>query len=66
MAASEANAGGERGVIVNTASIAAFDGQSGQAACVRGACVGWSSRSCLTYLAVASYAASKGAVVAMT
>jgi len=38
------NAGGERGVIVNTASVAAFDGQIGQAA----------------------YAASKGAVVAMT
>jgi NAD(P)-dependent dehydrogenase (short-subunit alcohol dehydrogenase family) len=35
---------GERGVIVNTASIAAFDGQSGQA----------------------SYAASKGAITAMT
>jgi NAD(P)-dependent dehydrogenase (short-subunit alcohol dehydrogenase family) len=28
----EANAGGERGVIINTASIAAFDGQIGQAA----------------------------------
>jgi NAD(P)-dependent dehydrogenase (short-subunit alcohol dehydrogenase family) len=38
------NAGGERGVIVNTASVAAYDGQIGQAA----------------------YAASKGAVVAMT
>jgi NAD(P)-dependent dehydrogenase (short-subunit alcohol dehydrogenase family) len=37
-------ADGERGVIVNTASVAAFDGQIGQAA----------------------YAASKGAVVAMT
>lgn len=36
--------GGERGVIINTASIAAFDGQIGQAA----------------------YAASKGAVAAMT
>lgn len=36
--------GGERGVIVNTASVAAFDGQVGQA----------------------SYAASKGAIVAMT
>ena len=35
---------GERGVIVNTASIAAFDGQAGQA----------------------SYAASKGAITAMT
>src|SRR5262247_3488137 len=32
MAAQEPNAGGERGVIVNTASIAAFDGQIGQAA----------------------------------
>jgi NAD(P)-dependent dehydrogenase (short-subunit alcohol dehydrogenase family) len=32
MAQQEPNAGGERGVIVNTASIAAFDGQIGQAA----------------------------------
>lgn len=32
MAAGEPNAAGERGVIVNTASIAAFDGQIGQAA----------------------------------
>ncbi|WP_137130812.1 3-hydroxyacyl-CoA dehydrogenase [Rhizobium sp. FY34] len=32
MARSTPNAGGERGVIVNTASIAAFDGQIGQAA----------------------------------
>jgi NAD(P)-dependent dehydrogenase (short-subunit alcohol dehydrogenase family) len=32
MAAQEPNPGGERGVIVNTASIAAFDGQIGQAA----------------------------------
>jgi NAD(P)-dependent dehydrogenase (short-subunit alcohol dehydrogenase family) len=32
MLASPANAGGERGVIVNTASIAAFEGQIGQAA----------------------------------
>lgn len=32
MARGEADAGGERGVIVNTASIAAFDGQIGQAA----------------------------------
>jgi NAD(P)-dependent dehydrogenase (short-subunit alcohol dehydrogenase family) len=32
MASQEPNAGGERGVIVNTASIAAFDGQIGQAA----------------------------------
>jgi NAD(P)-dependent dehydrogenase (short-subunit alcohol dehydrogenase family) len=32
MAAQEPNAGGERGVIVNTASIAAFDGQIGQSA----------------------------------
>lgn len=31
MAESEGDAGGERGVIVNTASIAAFDGQIGQA-----------------------------------
>ncbi|MSP67393.1 MAG: SDR family oxidoreductase, partial [Alphaproteobacteria bacterium] len=38
------NAEGERGVIVNTASVAAFEGQVGQAA----------------------YAASKGAVAAMT
>ncbi len=32
MAANEPNADGERGVIVNTASVAAFDGQIGQAA----------------------------------
>lgn len=32
MAAGEPNAAGERGVIVNTASVAAFDGQIGQAA----------------------------------
>lgn len=32
MAEMEANDGGERGVIVNTASVAAFDGQIGQAA----------------------------------
>jgi NAD(P)-dependent dehydrogenase (short-subunit alcohol dehydrogenase family) len=32
MARQEPNAGGERGVIINTASIAAFDGQIGQAA----------------------------------
>ncbi len=32
MAKSEPNAAGERGVIVNTASVAAFDGQMGQAA----------------------------------
>jgi NAD(P)-dependent dehydrogenase (short-subunit alcohol dehydrogenase family) len=32
MAANEPNAGGERGVIVNTASVAAYDGQIGQAA----------------------------------
>ncbi len=32
MAANEPGAGGERGVIVNTASVAAFDGQIGQAA----------------------------------
>src|SRR6202022_2280211 len=32
MAKNEPNAGGERGVIVNTASVAAFDGQIGQAA----------------------------------
>jgi NAD(P)-dependent dehydrogenase (short-subunit alcohol dehydrogenase family) len=44
MAANTPTAGGERGVIVNTASVAAFDGQIGQAA----------------------YAASKGAIVAMT
>jgi len=40
----EPNIDGQRGVIVNTASVAAFDGQIGQAA----------------------YAASKGAIVAMT
>ena len=44
MAAAEPNAGGERGVVVNTASVAAFDGQIGQVA----------------------YAASKGAIAAMT
>jgi NAD(P)-dependent dehydrogenase (short-subunit alcohol dehydrogenase family) len=44
MAVAEPLADGERGVIVNTASVAAFDGQAGQLA----------------------YAASKGAVVAMT
>ncbi len=38
------DANGQRGVIINTASIAAYDGQMGQAA----------------------YAASKGAIVAMT
>ncbi len=32
MSKHEPNAGGERGVIVNTASVAAFDGQIGQAA----------------------------------
>ncbi|MBL8172075.1 MAG: 3-hydroxyacyl-CoA dehydrogenase [Acidobacteria bacterium] len=32
MSVQEPNAGGERGVIINTASIAAFDGQIGQAA----------------------------------
>ncbi|MDB0570888.1 3-hydroxyacyl-CoA dehydrogenase [Ralstonia solanacearum] len=32
MAANPPNAGGERGVIINTASVAAFDGQIGQAA----------------------------------
>ena len=32
MAQNEPNSGGERGVIVNTASVAAFDGQIGQAA----------------------------------
>lgn len=42
--ATEADADGQRGVVVNTASIAAFDGQVGQIA----------------------YAASKGAVAAMT
>ncbi len=44
IAATQADGDGQRGVIVNTASIAAFDGQIGQAA----------------------YAASKGAVAAMT
>lgn len=44
MSKNEPDATGERGVIINTASVAAFDGQVGQAA----------------------YAASKGAVVAMT
>lgn len=32
MANNEPNAGGERGVVINTASVAAFDGQIGQAA----------------------------------
>ena len=32
MSKQEANAGGERGIIINTASVAAFDGQIGQAA----------------------------------
>ena len=32
IAANDTNAGGERGVIINTASVAAFDGQIGQAA----------------------------------
>jgi NAD(P)-dependent dehydrogenase (short-subunit alcohol dehydrogenase family) len=32
MAKNAPNAGGERGVVVNTASVAAFDGQIGQAA----------------------------------
>jgi NAD(P)-dependent dehydrogenase (short-subunit alcohol dehydrogenase family) len=32
MAKANPNAGGERGVIVNTASVAAYDGQIGQAA----------------------------------
>ena len=43
MAANEAlNASGERGVIVNTASVAAYDGQMGQAAysASKGAIVG--------------------------
>lgn len=44
MSDNEPDLDGERGVVINTASIAAFDGQVGQAA----------------------YAASKGAVVAMT
>eukprot|EP01012_Entosiphon_sulcatum_P056552 TRINITY_DN80247_c0_g1_i1.p2 TRINITY_DN80247_c0_g1~~TRINITY_DN80247_c0_g1_i1.p2 ORF type:complete len:264 (-),score=49.40 TRINITY_DN80247_c0_g1_i1:109-879(-) len=44
IAARAPDAGGQRGVIVNTASVAAYDGQIGQVA----------------------YAASKGAVVAMT
>ncbi|MEM5389623.1 3-hydroxyacyl-CoA dehydrogenase [Paraburkholderia phymatum] len=44
MSSNEPDGDGERGVIINTASVAAFDGQIGQAA----------------------YAASKGAVVAMT
>ncbi|MCB1899681.1 MAG: 3-hydroxyacyl-CoA dehydrogenase [Rhodocyclaceae bacterium] len=41
MAKNEPNAGGERGVIVNTASVAAFDGQIGQAAyaCSKGGVV---------------------------
>ncbi len=44
MAANQPNEAGERGVIVSTASVAAYDGQIGQA----------------------SYAASKGGIVAMT
>jgi NAD(P)-dependent dehydrogenase (short-subunit alcohol dehydrogenase family) len=44
MARNEPNAAGERGVIISVASVAAFDGQIGQAA----------------------YAASKGAIAAMT
>ncbi|MGM9987822.1 MAG: 3-hydroxyacyl-CoA dehydrogenase [Bacillaceae bacterium] len=42
MAKNEQNTGGERGVIINTASIAAFDGQVGQAAysASKGAIVG--------------------------
>jgi NAD(P)-dependent dehydrogenase (short-subunit alcohol dehydrogenase family) len=44
MSSNTPNSNGERGIIINTASIAAFDGQIGQAA----------------------YAASKGAIVAMT
>src|SRR5205085_3772125 len=42
MAKASPNAGGERGVIVNTASVAAFDGQIGQAAysASKGAIVG--------------------------
>ncbi|CAM9304218.1 unnamed protein product [Laminaria digitata] len=44
MVQNEADEGGQRGVIINTASIAAYEGQVGQAA----------------------YAASKGAIVAMT
>ena len=42
MAKAEPNAGGERGVIVNTASVAAYDGQIGQAAYAasKGAIVG--------------------------
>lgn len=42
MAQNEATAGGERGVIINTASVAAFDGQIGQAAysASKGAIVG--------------------------
>ena len=42
MAGREANADGQRGVIINTASIAAFDGQAGQAsyAASKGAIVG--------------------------
>ena len=44
MLKNEPDEGGERGVIVNTASVAAFEGQLGQAA----------------------YAASKGAIVALT
>ena len=44
MGRNQPNEDGQRGVIINTASVAAFDGQMGQAA----------------------YAASKGAVAAMT
>ena len=42
MSTQEPNAGGERGVIINTASVAAFDGQIGQAAysASKGAVVG--------------------------
>ncbi len=42
MSANEPNAGGERGVIINTASVAAYDGQIGQAAYAasKGAVVG--------------------------
>lgn len=42
MAENEPNADGQRGVIVNTASVAAFDGQIGQAAysASKGAIVG--------------------------
>ena len=42
MATNEPNEGGERGVIVNTASVAAYEGQIGQAAysASKGAIVG--------------------------